>query len=436
MSLHPKRHSRDINLLEGKMSFITVLILLSLSCSTFLVIPNIQGTLIPLMLLPIFLLTSSHLNKIGFFRFFSQSFLFLFIYGIYQTLIIFISSNSHPADWMSDSGLILINQLDASLSFKSSTITQSIYLFSGVLFFFLCKNFGNESWTRMAIFGSAFTSLIGIAEVALTFITRTPQQFLYNRFFFNSGDVLNSALTQYFNLGGVSIKRLDGLSLEASMFAIVTIPFLYLAYQRKMTISTYVILLATVLTFSSTAYLGLLGFAYLVLKNQRKGSAIGRVIFYTSSLLAIPLFYSLLNTLFTSLFVNKVEQSNLSGVERSANFLNSFQFYFKDMTIFEKIFGIGFGTIRSTDFISTLFVNSGILGLIIFLFLFLRPVIRSTLRENLPLLLCLVFLTVGMLIAVPEFSFPSIWFVLGLAYREKNKMDKPLIAENLNAQRT
>jgi hypothetical protein len=288
----------------------------------------------------------------------------------------------------------------------------------------------------MAIFGSAFTSLIGIAEVALTFITRTPQQFLYNRFFFNSGDVLNSALTQYFNLGGVSIKRLDGLSLEASMFAIVTIPFLYLAYQRKMTISTYVILLATVLTFSSTAYLGLLGFAYLVLKNQRKGSAIGRVIFYTSSLLAIPLFYSLLNTLFTSLFVNKVEQSNLSGVERSANFLNSFQFYFKDMTIFEKIFGIGFGTIRSTDFISTLFVNSGILGLIIFLFLFLRPVIRSTLRENLPLLLCLVFLTVGMLIAVPEFSFPSIWFVLGLAYREKNKMDKPLIAENLNAQRT
>jgi hypothetical protein len=96
------------------------------------------------------------------------------------------------------------------------------------------------------------------------------------------------------------------------------------------------------------------------------------------------------------------------------------------MSVFEKLFGIGFGTVRSTDFISTLLVNTGIIGLLIFLFIFLRPLIGGNYGIDVYLRTSLVFLFICMLLAVPEFSFLTVWFVLGFAYRQKNQSNPTL----------
>jgi hypothetical protein len=128
-----------------------------------------------------------------------------------------------------------------------------------------------------------------------------------------------------------------------------------------------------------------------------------------------------------------VTQSNRSGLERTVNFQNTFEFFLDKMSIFEKLFGIGFGTVRSTDFISTLLVNTGISGFLIFLWFFLRPLVGGNYSIDIYERSSVIFLFVCILLAVPEFSFLTIWFVLGFAYRRRNCSNSTSKTGDLNA---
>jgi hypothetical protein len=129
--------------------------------------------------------------------------------------------------------------------------------------------------------------------------------------------------------------------------------------------------------------------------------------------------FRVLAELFETLFSSKFTKSAQSGFERSNNASTTLDFFMNDFSIFQKLFGIGFGTVRSTDFISTLLVNSGFFGLIAFLFLFMYPLFSNSFSLDREMRFVILFLLPSMLIAVPEFSILSTWYFLGIAYSKK-----------------
>lgn len=413
------KSQQKMKLSNNENSFILHIILLSITVISYLVFPSIQGTLIPLILLPFFVIGAFLRNQPNIGQFLKETIRFTVIYTIYQTIVVVVSMNSHPYDWLASSKLILVNQLETGSRFKTSTVTQSIYLVSGIIFFYLCKNCGREEWKRIASIGAAITSLIGIIEVLMNFVGISSVQIMHNRVFSGSGIINSSPLIQKIEIGGIVIKRLDGLSLEPSMFALTIVPYLYFAYQLKMWKTTGLILLALLLTFSTTAYIGLFGYAFLLFKNRKFGSKTSRVLTYTMIFCLLPFTMGIFHSVYTNLFLNKFSRSNTSGLERSSNFQDTLSFFLEKMSVFEKLFGIGFGTVRSTDLATTLLVNSGVFGFSIFLFIFLKPIIQSDYEIDLSLRVSLFFLLICMLLAVPEFSFLSVWFVLGFAYGSK-----------------
>lgn len=112
-----------------------------------------------------------------------------------------------------------------------------------------------------------------------------------------------------------------------------------------------------------------------------------------------------------------------STTERTAYFHNHFN-YFLDMPFLNKFFGLGFGYVRSTDFISTVLVNCGVVGLVLFTLLFIYPIIK--LKNNTSIKVSLLLIYVATMIAVPEFFYFIIWLFLGIGYKSINYNKKRL----------
>jgi len=82
-----------------------------------------------------------------------------------------------------------------------------------------------------------------------------------------------------------------------------------------------------------------------------------------------------------------------------------------------KLFGCGFGYIRSTDLFSTFLFNIGICGLLVYTWLFLKPVLQLPRNhENTGAKLALVIVYVVSMAWVPEWGYSSSWLFLGIAY--------------------
>jgi hypothetical protein len=118
----------------------------------------------------------------------------------------------------------------------------------------------------------------------------------------------------------------------------------------------------------------------------------------------------------TDMVVNKVNGSNVSGAERSGMFNASLNFWMA-APVLNKLFGIGFGYIRSTDMFSTILVNNGILGVLLFSLLMLYPVFKlDWTPKAIALRQCVLAMYVMMMISVPEFSYLAPWTFVALAY--------------------
>jgi hypothetical protein len=108
---------------------------------------------------------------------------------------------------------------------------------------------------------------------------------------------------------------------------------------------------------------------------------------------------------------------NLSGAERSGTMLGTFQ-YWLDLNWISQLFGVGFGYVRSTDFISTLIVNCGLVGLFGFMWIFLKPFSMLSDEDiDIGLKQCLLSTMLAMLIAVSEFSYLIPWLFLVLSIK-------------------
>lgn len=112
-----------------------------------------------------------------------------------------------------------------------------------------------------------------------------------------------------------------------------------------------------------------------------------------------------------------------STTERIAYFHNNFN-YLLDMPFLNKFFGLGSSYIRSTDFISIVLVNCGVVGLVLFTLLFIYPIIK--LKNTTSIKMSLLLIYVAMMIAIPEFFYFIIWLFLSIGYKSINFNQKRL----------
>jgi hypothetical protein len=397
---------------------------LFLPITSVLVIPSIQGTL-PSYLFALFSIIFvpfiTKLNNIG------QKFLKDFL--IYLYILILINACAqlgltfiYDIDF---SNVRLLNPEDDAYLLRSTLITQSLYLTAGVATFIYVKNFYKERWDKKIYYGVIFLALYGIYEVIYFFIFKQNGDFLSNRMW--DGEHAGS-LFQTTSFGSLVLLRLKSLTGEPSMYAFTVLPFWIYAIHTGRKFTQVLLLVTLVLSTSTTAFLGIL--IYVLLRIYYfKFRDIFTWIFTTIFALLAMFKWDVIYLAYQQFIYSKITLNGVSGIDRFNSFTSSINF-FKELPVWNQFFGVGFGYIRSTDLFSTLLVNTGYIGVIVFSFVILFPIFklgRSYREIGIKCALFVIFVT--SMVSVPEFAYLSIWLFLGMAYNQitKNKKFKSLI---------
>ena len=333
-------------------------------------------------------------------------------------------------------GLILLsNESLTEKVFRTSLITQSMYLIMGFLMFIYSKFFYNEKWDKWIVYSGVFFAAYGLYEFILFLVLGINGDFLSNRNYTQIGGA--PLIAQDFVLSGITIKRIDSLSMEPSMFAFTLLPYVIFSYYKcKKKVSIFlgiVILLST----STTAYLGVLIiiiYNFFCNKNILKNKKILISTLFIVGITYVVLYKYMYNVI-EIMIINKLMpivdfdgSVNLagagSGMERLFNIFNSID-YWCSLDIMHMLFGIGFGVHRSTDLFGTFLVNIGIVGSIIFFIINFRyfKIKNKRKLDNMNNLIILTMFII-MMVSVPEYSFLSYWLFLGIVYNINSEVNK------------
>ncbi len=389
--------------------------------TSVLLVPSVQGTtpafLFAFASLPLTMILSPH--KVG------RVFLYtLLIFGSVMLLSATSQFSLLLVPNLNISTLQLVNNDSVQLILRSSLFTQSLYLVPGVLTFAFVATFYQPTWDRFLFWGASLLALYGLYEFIFFLVTGQNGDFLSNRIFDGGLYTSQGSLFQISNIGTLQVMRLKSLTGEPSMYAFTILPFWIHAIHRRKTVVHLLLLTTLILTTSTTAILGvalylLLRFGYSKPLRRLISGFADRYLFWflvlgvAGTIVAWPIVQRVL----AEAVVAKLSLINDSGATRSTLFINSIKFY-ADAPLLNQLFGIGFGYIRSTDFSSTLLVNTGIVGFSLFTLLFARPILslnNDYVSVGLKIALIIIYST--MMIAVPEFAYLPIWLFLGVAYR-------------------
>lgn len=301
---------------------------------------------------------------------------------------------------------------------RTTLFGQSIYLFAGILAYLYLKYYAQQSHLRYVYIGLRIIVLLGFLEVLLFQLTGENGDLLSNRTFNSKPG--SGSLFQTITLSGLRIQRLKSLTGEPSMFAFSVIPFWILCIPLKRYLDFAILGLALLLTFSTSAYLGMIIF---VLGAALADSGMRKVLVWLvpAGIVVLVILYLVspaIQKVVQSVFIDKLRGSNQSGSERSGHFLSQYNFWNEQLSIPGKLVGLGWGYVRSTDFFSTLLVNNGLFGLITFTVFYVRHAfirIKDVLfRRYYLIALTAVFLI--MMGSVPEFAYLSLWIFLSLPF--------------------
>lgn len=386
--------------------------------TSFLVIPFIQGTtlafcVISIFFFFIFLLTK---NVVKIFQFY-QILFFVFIFIVLQFLF------SQIGDFVfkipNINALPLVDsELSGSVLFRKTIFTQSIYLyFSFIVFSFVIVFFEKNDFNLIFI-GIRVLLFFGFLEWSYFIITGNDLNFLSNRTFDHGRH--SGSLFQIMSIGGHDIMRMKSLTGEPSMFAFTILPFWILAKEYNRKIDFYMITIALVLSLSTTALIGIFIYSiFIFVYSDVKSKLIFLILIFLILSITLYLFSDILYDIWMSLFIDKLSATSVSGMDRSGNIISCFNFWYQ-LNLWNKLFGIGFGVVRSTDFFSTILVNNGLFGLFFWFFLFFSPYLIGKPNNDLKRFFPAVLVTFILLfISVPEYMYLNIWIVLGITYKLK-----------------
>ncbi|WP_278848006.1 hypothetical protein [Megamonas hypermegale] len=315
--------------------------------------------------------------------------------------------------------IVLVNPGDFDDKiFRSSLITQSIYLLPPILTFLYIKYLYKSSWDKWIIYGGLIFVLYGFYKWITFLLFGIDMDFLTNRTF---GDLDSSMKFQLVNVAGIMIQRFQSLSGEPSMYAFTILPYFIFAIHHRANIFIIAMIgLSILLSTSTTAYLGISIYMIYILIYSKKGKTFFKVLVGLIIIFCIVygIFSEYINDVYQQMLLNKIDSQ--SGEIRSYNSLNHISYLF-ELDYMHILFGIGFGYIRSEDLFSTLLVNTGVLGLFIFTCFYLKDFcvrVKSFKVLGYNAILLVSFITSMM--AVSEFSYLSFWIFLAIIRNENN----------------
>lgn len=385
---------------------------LVLPITSVLLVPAIQGTtpayMMAFLSVPL-VLFAAPLREVK--QYFLTLSLILLAYLTLSTISQFILSVVGDMDL---TGLPLVDPLAFTQKFvlRPTLFTQSLYLAACVLTFLFVFQWYDESWDPYLFAGILILVAYGFYESIYFWITGMSGDFLSNRVFNNR---YFGSSTHVMKIGGFSMLRMKSLTGEASMFAFTVLPYWVFSFHKRRYIAAGILTAALLLSASTTALLGM-GIYLLILICTRK---IDLKYVYSAAGLALLVTIIKFNAVFAivnKLVLRKFSTASISGNVRISNFLDSIAFWWQS-PVPVKVFGLGFGYIRSTDFLTTVLVNNGLIGLTLFILVFMIPVLllgRSP--KAFALRSALFILLIIMLIAVTEYTYLPTWLFLGIAY--------------------
>lgn len=320
--------------------------------------------------------------------------------------------------------LPLVESLNYSktLVFRSTLFTQTLYLCAGLLTFLFVRQWYRPEWDRYIFGGILLLVAYGFYEVLFFWLTGTNGDFLSNRVF---NEQHPGSLFQTIQVSGITTQRMKSLTGEPSMFAFTVLPYWIYALHTKRYYIGGILTLALFLSTSTTAILGMGLYAVLLVLSGRIDTKYVVAAFVAGGLM-IAVNFQAFFALFNRLILRKLSAESISGSTRLSNLVDCTTFWW-DVPLPTKIFGLGFGYIRSTDFFSSLLVNNGIVGLFILLCVFGYPVLAlGSSSKEFGLKCALVIIAITMLASVPEFAYLPVWLFLGISYNYlNNRYDAP-----------
>lgn len=399
--------------------------------TTIILIPSIKMTVLSIVfayLSPIVIFYFFRKNKYKYMRNnyikdilrFYFIFCFFIVISQFSNAIIDISLYNIP-----------LSPSDESLSihiFRYTLFVQTIYCLPAILTFYYTKHFYSNKWDKWIIRSGLLFALYALYKWAYYLIMGEDGDFLTNKVYDDSDkqEIGNSGtLFQGIYIGGLLIQRLQGLSGEPAMYAFTALPYFIFAIQKKANIFIIFILgISLLLTTSTSAYLGLLIYIMvLVFSNKLKKKylilgVIGVVVFYI-------IFSDYINDIIKLMILEKIFNSanSQSGAERSSSIIDCLN-YWGELDPIHMLFGIGYGYIRSFDFFTTLLVNVGILGLVIFCYFILKDIKLKNcdfvdIHDN----AIIIVLFSVLMMSVAEIWFVSFWLFIGIIKNKKAKID-------------
>jgi len=322
------------------------------------------------------------------------------------------------------------------LQFSMTHVTQTLYLIYGVLITILVayKNSKPQECIRsirIFLISAIFVSLWGFLQL-ICYHLDVP----YPAAVFNSS-ATESAQGYLEELEDLQLKRISSVTTEPSMFAqclLVAAVFIIVALTCRLPLisrawdrtAAGLILVALLISTSSTAYLGLALVALLcVMVLWYRRIVRGKHILLFSTLVGLVT-YALASSsasreMLDSQLFSKTE--TYSAMARLNSILLA-----RDYFLNYPILGLGWGSVASHDLVFKLLANTGLLGFVTFAIVLGRPIVRlwpskqtidvkepDQLRWAVGLFIALVTLVATNIGTGFAFAFGHFWFILGLA---------------------
>ena len=308
--------------------------------------------------------------------------------------------------------MFLIEPNDTRVAFRKTLLTQSLYLAACLCIALFFRFFFREDWMRYVLWGGWFLAIYGIYEWLFFLIFKQPGDFLVNRTY---GEELHTASwSQEIQIGPFDLLRIKSTFGEPSFFSAAVIPYLFLAVVYKRKWLSAALLFCIIFSTSSSAYAALPVALLLYILFQRKLNLPIAIIVLTFAVALAALHYAFPET-YDAMFTDKLNAENSSGFIHQAQAQAMYDTA-KTFTFMNRLFGVGFGYLYGPVF-NAVWVNTGWIGMIVYLYAFLKPAIFLR-AANGSLALKVGVLTLFFLyyINVSELFLPTTWMFLGLAY--------------------
>jgi hypothetical protein len=320
--------------------------------------------------------------------------------------------------------MYLINSGDTRVVLRSAMFTQSLYLAACVCIALFFRFFFRPEWMRYVLWGAWLLAIYGIYEWLYYFIFHQPGDFIANRTY--GEDFHPGSWSQGIVIGPFSLLRIKSTFGEPSWFSAGVIPYLFLALENKRKWLSVALLFCLVFSMSTSAFVAF-PFALILqslFRRKLSGSIIVVVLLFAA---AFATLYFVYPETFNQMFIAKMGGENDSGqVRQDAG--EAMKETAATLTLMNRLFGIGFGYYYGGVFFAVL-VNTGWIGMLVYFYAFLKPVIMLRSEEgNIALKVGLATLLFLFYISVSELFLPTTWMFLGLAYwrldqqRQRNKL--------------